>query len=1046
MHSDATPTTKQAVSSDLLHRRLGHRTIAAIMAGSRNDVWADTTMRWEHDNYCDSCQVVTARLANRGKSPLDVGNEAMQPGEYIMVDLVPNLNKRGLTTSSHYEHYLLVTDVKSRFTVPIGVTGTKCKNIVDALVTWSKDYGPDVTFNLHRVMRLRADASQTNFASEMTALMKVHRIKGTFAAPRHQAQNGICERAWQSIREIAFKMMVHAHVPDEFYDFALEHAWKVFCCLPIRDLQLNGKPCTPLESYTGIKPHLARFRVLFCPCVLGVGKSNQDRGPIRERWNCCERGIRAIHVGIPRYQDGWLCYIPATGSLRICADVSFDENFYSTTAYSPSQASTRFPGSQRSLQISIPMIPLDYDLEHTGDAWPFTSAIGGLSDPNDPDITRFAHADVQELRDQDDRELPPLIADDPINDDSDSDSDDAFLSIRNDENVLVSEDFTELYIDSESRRARYQPDVQIDEPVNALPIPDDDGTRRSQRSRQATNRYTPIDFVGFSANRLELQRHAAMHDTTLRQPLEPRNVPLQSYMEAAHQAEVAFTPTPDDLSTYQADDFNPIPTNWKQIFNLPENLKRHWISSLKEEVNTLFKMQTFEIVTLETDDVITPTTTKFRTKLKSTGEIEKLKTRVCLRGDLQERGQWDTWCPIAGFRALRIFLAIAARQRCRVFQLDFVGAFLQSYAVDRTITTLPQEWKQFFPDLAKWFGTPLLCRKSPHGGQCCNKSWDDHLSNWLEGYDLIRLPSEGSIFMKRSGNNFLCLLNAVDDQLYFSDCDAMRRDFEAAVKKAFDVDFLGQAHWYLQARITQHTDYSITLDQSRYAALTCTRFIPTLPIATITDADRERYRSVLPFGFIATKEDQANDMLEVQRLEDEYGFKHASVIGMFIFSMNAFTSLHFAIRKLAKLMIRPGRNHCAATAHLLRHLRCNTRTGGVTHYADISQAPVTKLLASIGAPTDFPIVMFADSAWQDCPDTSRSTGCYLIFCQGGIVDSASFVPDPIALSSAEAEYQIAAFGVSGCEHTRQVFQEMHGLDADTALPSRFSPTRRVRWQ
>jgi hypothetical protein len=287
--------------------------------------------------------------------------------------------------------------------------------------------------------------------------------------------------------------------------------------------------------------------------------------------------------------------------------------------------------------------------------------------------------------------------------------------------------------------------------------------------------------------------------------------------------------------------------------------------------------------------------------------------------------------------------------------------------------------------------------------------------------------------MKTVDAKFLCLLNAVDDQLYFSNCDDMRREFEAAVKKDFDVDFLGQAHWYLQARVTQNADFSITLDQSRYAALICNRFIPTLPIATITDADRERYRSVLPFGFIATKQDLADDMLEVKRLEDEFGFKYASVIGMLIFSMNTFVSLHFAIRKLAKFMTRPGRTHYAAAAHLLRHLRCNTRASGITYYADISQAPVTKLLASIGAPTDFPIVMFTDSSWQDCPDTSRSTGCYLVFCQGGIVDGASFVPDPIALSSAEAEYQVAAFGVSGCEHARQVFQEMHGLDADTAL-------------
>ena len=89
MQSDATAVKKKATSSDLLHRRLGNRTAAAIMAGSHNEVWADTAMRWEHDDYCDSCQVVTARLANRGKLPLDVGDQAMNPGEHVVVDLVP---------------------------------------------------------------------------------------------------------------------------------------------------------------------------------------------------------------------------------------------------------------------------------------------------------------------------------------------------------------------------------------------------------------------------------------------------------------------------------------------------------------------------------------------------------------------------------------------------------------------------------------------------------------------------------------------------------------------------------------------------------------------------------------------------------------------------------------------------------------------------------------------------------------------------------------------------------------------------------------------
>jgi hypothetical protein len=602
------------------------------------------------------------------------------------------------------------------------------------------------------------------------------------------------------------------------------------------------------------------------------------------------------------------------------------------------------------------MMPLDGDIEHTGNAWPFTSAIRGLADPTDGPITRFAQVDAEELHDQDDRALPPLVARNSFNEDSNSNSnsdddtddggeDDSLLLVGKDKDILISEDFEELYISPESRRARFQSQVIPQDPEESSstedapqespdpeePSPIEDGNRRSQRPRKATNRHAPIDYIGCSATRLEFKRHAAMHAiATFRQPIETRNVPLQSYMTHAFQAETITTPASDDPSAHRADDFDPVPSHWKHVLRLPNHLKIHWIASVKAELKTLLCMMTFSMdITVGPDDDIIPVTTKFRTKLKSTGAIKKLKARICLRGDMQQKGQWDTWCPIAGFRALRIFLAMAARQRCRVFQLDFVGAFLQSNAVDRTITMLPKEWEQLFPELADWFGIPLLCRKSLCGGQHCNKSWDNHLSNWLEGHGLIRLPSEGSIFMKTADEKFLCLLNAVDDQLCFSNCDDMRREFEAAVKKDFDVDFLGQAHWHLQARITQNADFSITLDQSRYAALMCNRFIPTLPIATITDADRERYRSVLPSGFIATKQDLADDMLEVKRLEDEFGFKYASVIGMLIFLMNAFVSLHFAIRKLAKFMTRPGRTHYAAAAHLLRHLRCNTRASGI---------------------------------------------------------------------------------------------------------------------
>jgi hypothetical protein len=135
---------KKSVPASLLHQRLGHRAINTMIVGSKNKVWADTALRLEANNFCDSCQIATACSANRGKLPLDVGTLDMQPGESVMVDLAPNnLNKHGLTTHSRFKHHVLVTDVKTRFAVPVGTNHKTPEDIARCLATWATDHGPD---------------------------------------------------------------------------------------------------------------------------------------------------------------------------------------------------------------------------------------------------------------------------------------------------------------------------------------------------------------------------------------------------------------------------------------------------------------------------------------------------------------------------------------------------------------------------------------------------------------------------------------------------------------------------------------------------------------------------------------------------------------------------------------------------------------------------------------------------------------------------------------------------------------------------------------
>ena len=66
---------------------------------------------------------------------------------------------------------------------------------------------------------------------------------------------------------------------------------------------------------------------------------------------------------------------------------------------------------------------------------------------------------------------------------------------------------------------------------------------------------------------------------------------------------------------------------------------------------------------------------------------------------------------------------------------------------------------------------------------------------------------------------------------------------------------------------------------------------------------------------------------------------------------------------------------------------------------------------------------FSDYIWKYCPDTGRSTGAYIIFYQGGTIDHGTYVPVPVAKSSAESEYNAACTAGMALAHFRMLIHE-----------------------
>jgi len=78
---------------------------------------------------------------------------------------------------------------------------------------------------------------------------------------------------------------------------------------------------------------------------------------------------------------------------------------------------------------------------------------------------------------------------------------------------------------------------------------------------------------------------------------------------------------------------------------------------------------------------------------------------------------------------------------------------------------------------------------------------------------------------------------------------------------------------------------------------------------------------------------------------------------------------------------------------------------------------------------------FTDSSWNVDQDSGRSTGCFIITYMSGIVDHGSNMLDPVALSSAEAEYNEGCITFMAASHLPMLLCEFNGTQDESTPPT-----------
>ena len=123
-----------------------------------------------------------------------------------------------------------------------------------------------------------------------------------------------------------------------------------------------------------------------------------------------------------------------------------------------------------------------------------------------------------------------------------------------------------------------------------------------------------------------------------------------------------------------------------------------------------------------------------------------------------------------------------------IYQLDFIQAFIQSEATKRMFIILHREYEHFCPKLPRHFGRPLKLKKCLYGADFNDKSWYETLDSFLvKNLKFNHSKIEGCRYALRRGNDWLKLINCVDDAFYYSNNDRFREEFEAALMKRFNL-------------------------------------------------------------------------------------------------------------------------------------------------------------------------------------------------------------------------------------------------------------------
>lgn len=410
-----------------------------------------------------------------------------------------------------------------------------------------------------------------------------------------------------------------------------------------------------------------------------------------------------------------------------------------------------------------------------------------------------------------------------------------------------------------------------------------------------------------------------------------------------------------------------------------------WNEAISEELKSIEKNQTWEIVKTPENEEIIDSRWVFRKK-EVNGQIIR-KARLVARGYKQSEVTEIIYSPVARMLSVRILLSLSIQEDMYIHQLDVKCAFLNGFLKQPVYMQIPEGLE----------GIPAghVCKllKSLYGLKQSPKCWYDHLHEYLISIGFKRSLSDPCLYIE--GNVYLLI--HVDDLIIVSSSK--------------------QKICIIKEKLMNNFEMRDLTDDTRIKFLGL-NIIKTKNELVIHQKDLID-KILLTFNMVDCKPMSVPIQPKLQlNLESSVHIQcvnlpYRQLIGCLMYLMlGSRPDLSFSIYYFSQFQNSYSETHWKHLKHVIKYLKA-TADFGLKYSKDLSKSNVI-------------LSAFVDSDFASNSTDRKSVTGYMIKLFDNVIHWKSKKQATVSLSSSEAEYIALSTCITECIFVKQLLEEMLG--------------------